>query len=128
RRCEQGESERAAARHEGSNLARSGGAMPHPYAMRRSILLAVAGAALLGTGLLVLRRLDRAPAAPQTPQEQEGPLALAHPEPEAPAPREQPAPSPVAGLDLVHVGSEDGAPTAPADGGTDVHEVEARHG
>jgi cell division protein FtsI/penicillin-binding protein 2 len=86
--------------------------------MRRTILLAVAGAALLGTGLLVLRRLDRVPPAPQTAQEQEGPLALAHPELEAPAPREQPGPSPVAGLDLVHVGSAEGAPTAPADGGT----------
>jgi cell division protein FtsI/penicillin-binding protein 2 len=89
--------------------------------MRRTILLAVAGAALLSTGVLVLRRLDRAPSAPQaaqTPQEQEGPLAISHPEPESPEPREQPAPSPVAGLDLVHVGAIEGAATAPAEGGT----------
>jgi len=94
--------------------------MPHPYAMRRTILLAVAGAALLGTGLLVLRRLDRAPAPLKAPtqQEQEGPVAISHPEPESPEPREQPTPSPVAGLDLVHIGSADGAPTAPAGAGT----------
>jgi penicillin-binding protein A len=97
--------------------------MPHPYAMRRTILLAVAGAALLSTGVLVLRRLGHGPASmqrtAQTQQDQEGPLALSHAEPEAPELREQaPIPLPVAGLDLVHVGSADGVPTAPADGGT----------
>jgi len=89
--------------------------------MRRTILLAVAGAALLATGVLVLRRLGHRPVAPQlaqTPQEQDGPLALSHPEPDSPEPREQPAPAPVASLDLVHIGSAEGAPTAPVDGGT----------
>ncbi len=94
--------------------------MPHPYAMRRTILLAVAGAALLSTGALVLRKLGQRPAAPQatTSQEQEGPLALSHAEPDAPEQHEQPAPAPIAGLDLVHVGSADGAAVAPAEGGT----------
>jgi cell division protein FtsI/penicillin-binding protein 2 len=89
--------------------------------MRRTILLAVAGAALLGTGALVLRRLDRGQVAPQkaqTEQDQEGPLAISHPEPESPEPREQPAPSPVAGLDLAHIGSVEGTPAAPAAAGT----------
>lgn len=94
--------------------------MPHPYAMRRTILLAVAGAALLSTGALVLRRLVHTPApqSTQTRQEQEGPLPLSHAEPESPEPHEAPAPSPIAGLDLVHVATSDGTATAPADGGT----------
>ncbi|HEX8793723.1 MAG TPA: penicillin-binding transpeptidase domain-containing protein [Polyangiaceae bacterium] len=88
--------------------------------MRRTILLAVAGAALLSTGVLVLRRIASTPATPNAPasQEQEGPLALSHAEPEAPEPHEAPAPSPVAGLDLVRIGTTEGTPTAPADGGT----------
>ena len=64
--------------------------MPHPYAMRRTILLAVAGAALLSTGVLVLRRMvhTRASQTAQTQQEQEGPLPLSHEDPESPEPHE----------------------------------------
>lgn len=90
--------------------------------MRRTILLAVAGAALLSTGVLVIRRLEHGPASPQTAptqQEQEGPPPLSHAEPDAPEPRAQaPTPFAVGGLDLVHVGSAEGVPIASADGGS----------
>ena len=97
--------------------------MPHPYAMRRTVLLAVAGAALLGTGVLVLRRLDRHPAAPQTAQtqpEQDGrALPRASRSRGAGARDEPPAPSPRGGpRSRARERPPTAPPTAPADGGT----------
>jgi cell division protein FtsI/penicillin-binding protein 2 len=85
--------------------------------MRRTVLLAVAGASLLVTAVLVARHPWRASAeAPETSPEVSVP-SLSHAEV---APHEEepsgPEPSPVAGLDLLHVNAADGTASAPAAG------------
>jgi len=87
--------------------------------MRRTVLLAVAGASLLVSAVLVVRRPWRAPSeAPASPPVVSAP-SLSHAEV---VPREDesqgPEASPVAGLDLVHVSVAEGTANAPAAGGT----------
>ena len=87
--------------------------------MRRTVLLAVAGASLLVSAVLVVRRPWRAPSeTPASPPEVSVPT-LSHAE-IVPREDEPPGPeaNPVAGLDLVHVSTTEGAATAPAAGGT----------
>jgi cell division protein FtsI/penicillin-binding protein 2 len=87
--------------------------------MRRTVLLAVAGASLLVSAVLVVRQPWRAPSeAPASPPEVSVP-SLSHAE-VVPHEDEPPGPeaNPVAGLDLVHVSTTEGAATAPAAGGT----------
>jgi len=86
--------------------------------MRRTVLLAVAGASLLVSAVLVVRRPWRAAEAPPSPPDVSAP-SLSHTEM---APREDepvgPEASPVAGLDLLHVNVAEGIASAPASGGT----------
>ena len=89
--------------------------------MRRTVLLAVAGASLLAGTLLVAvaRRPWRATLAGSASQGDVSVPSLSHPELAPNAEElEGPEPPPVAGLDLVHVSALDGATTAPATGGT----------
>jgi peptidoglycan glycosyltransferase len=94
--------------------------MPHPYAMRRSVLLAVTGASLLAIGVLVARRVATPPAPPAGSPADDAPLALSHATEIAPHADEPSAPetTPVGGLDLLHLTATDGVVTAPAEGGT----------
>jgi cell division protein FtsI/penicillin-binding protein 2 len=87
--------------------------------MRRTVLLAVAGASLLVSAVLVVRRPWRAGSeAPPSPPDVSAP-SLSHAEI---APREDeptgPEVNPVAGLDLLHVNVTEGTASAPASGGT----------
>ena len=87
--------------------------------MRRTVLLAVAGASLLVSAVLVVRRPWRAASeAPASPPDVSAP-SLSHAEI---APREDeptgPEVNPVAGLDLLHVNVAEGIASAPASGGT----------
>ncbi len=87
--------------------------------MRRTVLLAVAGASLLVSAVLVVRRpWHAASEAPASPPDVSAP-SLSHAEI---APREDeptgPEANPVAGLDLLHVNVAEGIASAPASGGT----------
>ncbi|HEY3818760.1 MAG TPA: penicillin-binding transpeptidase domain-containing protein [Polyangiaceae bacterium] len=87
--------------------------------MRRSVLLAVAGASLLVSVVFVARRPWRTPSdAPPSPAEVAVP-SLSHAEvasgEDEPAAAES---SPVAGLDLLHLTMTEGTASAPAAGGT----------
>ncbi len=86
--------------------------------MRRTVLLAVAGASLIFSAVLVVRRPWLAAEEPPTPTDVSA-HSLSHTEM---APRDDepvgPEASPVAGLDLLHVNVAEGIASAPASGGT----------
>jgi cell division protein FtsI/penicillin-binding protein 2 len=88
--------------------------------MRRTVLLAVAGASLLAATVLVLRRPGHEPVATQPSLESVSAPSLAHAAEVAPHEDEPqgPEPSPVAGLELLHTSVAEGVVSAPAGGGT----------
>jgi penicillin-binding protein A len=88
--------------------------------MRRTVLLAVAGASLLAVTILVARRPSPGPVAAPPPVESVSVPSLAHATEVAPHEDEPqgPEPSAVAGLDLLHAGATGGVVSAPAGGGT----------
>jgi peptidoglycan glycosyltransferase len=88
--------------------------------MRRTVLLATAGASLLVAGVLILRHhvwgRPLLPVPAPVPSE-DGVVAISHGEPVPHASEPLDDPGPVAGLDLLHVTLTDTAATAPADSG-----------
>ena len=87
--------------------------------MRRTVLLAVAGASVLVSAVLVVRRPWRTPSEAPAPAAEVSVPSLSHAEV---APHEDeptgPTVSPVAGLDLLHLNLTEGTTSAPAAGGT----------
>jgi cell division protein FtsI/penicillin-binding protein 2 len=101
-------------------LARFGGAVPHPYAMRRKVLIAALGVSLLAVTILVVRKVGHRPDASTSSSDDGETPSLAHAShvsrhDDEPALPEVP---PIAGLDLLHVAAADGVTSAPASGGT----------
>ncbi|HEY8039976.1 MAG TPA: penicillin-binding transpeptidase domain-containing protein [Polyangiaceae bacterium] len=90
--------------------------MTHPYAMRRTVLLALAGASVLALAVLVVHRMGQTPA-PSSGDESTPPLSRAELAPHDDAPAEPPTPA-IAGLDVLRMSASDGALTAPAGAGT----------
>ena len=99
-------------------FAPSGRAMPHRTAMRRTVILGIAGVSVLAATVLAFRRSAHAPAAPPQASGQDETPALAH---ASATSRDEEPPVPdaaIAGLDLMHVTVADGYALAPAEAGT----------
>jgi penicillin-binding protein A len=93
--------------------------MTHPYAMRRTLIIAIAGVSLLACAALAAHRVWHRTPQGGAPGTEESTPSLSHADTESQEDESiEPEGTPIAGLDLLRMTTDDAGPIAPAQAGT----------